>query len=98
MEEQIRVFQANAKKDKEELREEIKQTTIENINIILEEFQSLFGVVMVDKGNGASSGDNDEAENSVASLRGKGILPKPKENGNQPNRDLNGTGSTAETE
>ncbi len=47
LEEQIKVMQEVSKKDKEELSGEIKQ----NADKILEEMQSLFAVVMMDKLN-----------------------------------------------
>lgn len=52
MEEQIKLMQENAKRDKEELREEIKQNAVETRNAILEELRSIFGVAIPDKGKG----------------------------------------------
>lgn len=44
LEDHTRALRENAKKDKRELREEIKQSGIETRNAILEELRSMFGV------------------------------------------------------
>ncbi|KAF2310786.1 hypothetical protein GH714_017197 [Hevea brasiliensis] len=83
LEEVIRAVQNESKKDKDELREEMRQNAlqqaIETRNMIREELRSIFGDSMPKVGPGG----NDEVETSAATLRGKGILPNPRERANQ---------------
>lgn len=102
LEDHIRALWENAKKDKKELRKEIKQSAIETRNIILKELRSMFGVGILDRGKGVAEESIEGAENSAismglhaAGLGGKGILPSTKGPGVVIMKDHNSTGSIA---